>query len=490
MNESDLSDFLPAKPGHDEMSSSSSKSGQASPAVAPFFIAPESLGGSIDWGSIDWGSIDTWTQVGQITHPGDEISFHGEVAFGPDSIPQPSVEMRNKGDYPSEGRVRYKPRSIPSPARLNNQLCRSRKIATAPIFPCVFRFAGCASAFSSKIEWKQHVISQHVRLDYWICTEPSCMEGMTGGSVFDRKDLYALHVWRMHIPQVYRKALKSRKGVPGWDGQLRQMQRAALRHRCQLPTFLRCPALGCCIEFSGANAWDDRMEHVARHLEKVAVGDEPDLLSGEVGDPTVTNWAASPPIGIIRRAVGGGWELVASLTTSVSSTASTAATTTTETVMPNIAQKCIAAICKDIYYKAAHVVWTWDMPLITGDVTMLIKILASRLGSGTATAEQRGIMCFIYKHHRYDLRLLHWRCLTNRTTGRLPCSYRRCLFDGRRKTQVGSPGITQHPFRIGSPFGAQKWGGTSPKSISRMCCQRTSSRYSPARPTIGLWRVW
>jgi hypothetical protein len=185
-------------------------------------------------------------------------------------------------------------------------------------FKCVFYFGGCPSTFASKNEWKRHVLSQHVLLYYWHCTEPACVDANkeTNGAIFNRKDLYTQHVRRMHVPQNFRKALKSRKSVPAWDAQLRQMQEKALRHRCQLPTYLRCPASGCSMEFHGGNAWDDRMEHVARHLEKAALGEEPEVHFGGMADPTLNEWASSPDVGIIRRAGGEDrWEFAQPLKT-------------------------------------------------------------------------------------------------------------------------------------------------------------------------------
>jgi hypothetical protein len=192
------------------------------------------------------------------------------------------------------------------------------KTTHARPFICVFGFAGCVSTFASKNEWKRHVLSQHVLLSYWICTEPTCTEAYkeTRGAIFNRKDLYTQHVRRMHVPPAFRKPLKTRKSVPEWDEQLRHMQEGALRHRCQLPNLLRCPALGCNVEFSGTNAWDDRMEHAARHLEKAALGEEPEVKFGGESDPTLNDWAASPQVSIIRR-VGreDRWELAQPLRT-------------------------------------------------------------------------------------------------------------------------------------------------------------------------------
>lgn len=202
--------------------------------------------------------------------------------------------------------------------RDDESLQRHVKTTHARAFTCVFGFAGCTSTFASKNEWKRHVLSQHVLLLYWICTEPSCADTYkdTQGAIFNRKDLYTQHVRRMHIPAHFRKQLKTRKTVPEWDELLRQMQEGALRHRCQLPTLLQCPASGCGMEFNGTNAWDDRMEHVARHLEKAALGEEHEVRFGGKADHTLNDWAASPQVGIIRPIAGDDkWELAQPLKT-------------------------------------------------------------------------------------------------------------------------------------------------------------------------------
>ncbi|EGY18312.1 hypothetical protein VD0002_g9742 [Verticillium dahliae] len=196
-------------------------------------------------------------------------------------------------------------------------------------FVCIFNFAGCSSSFPSKNEWKRHVVTQHLALSFWHCKQDAC-ESCTNpasasqqgspatdtpsplprGAIFNRKDLYTQHVRRMHVPPPIAKALRLRKPTPEWDDRLREMQTEAERRRCELPTHMQCPASGCDMVFSGANAWDERMEHVAKHLEKASEGREPMLSFGGDGDPTLTNWAASPGVGVVRKTDTGEWELM------------------------------------------------------------------------------------------------------------------------------------------------------------------------------------
>lgn len=183
---------------------------------------------------------------------------------------------------------------------------------------CVFDFAGCTATFGSKNEWKRHVSSQHIMITYWVCTDAACVRAdpRKGGAVFNRKDLFTQHVRRMHVPEAYREAVEKKVHDPAWESILRSMQDAAERKRCEMPSYMRCPAKGCGAEFHGMNAWDERMEHVARHLDRAGSPGEPRVVFGGDEDGTLTEWAASPQVNIVRR-VGSGdrWELVVPLKT-------------------------------------------------------------------------------------------------------------------------------------------------------------------------------
>lgn len=274
-------------------------------------------------------------------------------------------------------------------------------------FVCVFAFAGCESTFASKNEWKRHVVSQHILLNYWICTQDACAKtvnsapllvaapsssdpasgpqrvassslrgrnspaispasslatalGATGqyvygprlpdGAIFNRKDLYTQHVRRMHTPDKIKKQHKTatssssapaslahisshrRKSssastpiaatamsasaaadegeVAAWEQRVRHLQQGAEMERCQLPKRMSCPAPGCVATFESSNAWDERMEHLAKHLEAAARGDEqPVHLAGGPGaqpDRSLIEWASRPDVAIIVPCGGGG----------------------------------------------------------------------------------------------------------------------------------------------------------------------------------------
>ncbi|KAK3327808.1 hypothetical protein B0T19DRAFT_174508 [Cercophora scortea] len=246
-----------------------------------------------------------------------------------------------------------------------------KKTHTRP-FICVFNFAGCDSTFASKNEWKRHVSSQHLLLNYWLCQESSCGKNVNhdnsasshspsskgasskarprtssssssnavssspagttpslpNGVIFNRKDLYTQHLRRMHMPPQVKKTLKqaaSKKSGSSssaaaatagqnataappsaveWEERMRACQKRACKQRCHLPDTMLCPAVGCAVEFRGADAWDQRMEHVARHLEKAAAEREPPVVFGGQGDPSLVHWASSDQVAIIKRAAG------------------------------------------------------------------------------------------------------------------------------------------------------------------------------------------
>lgn len=222
------------------------------------------------------------------------------------------------------------------PNGLDNHI---KKQHTRP-FTCIFEFAGCRSTFASKNEWKRHCASQHIVLQYWVCQQDGCAQvsnkfnapkkssggsrrrsglsrhsaapcssALPNGTIFNRKDLYTQHLRRMHVPAHLKNEVKSKSHVPEWEDLQRVRQEEAIRTRCQLPVHMACPAPHCCVKFDGTNAWDDRMEHVAKHLEKIAAGTEPSMQFGGDNDSTLVDWATSPAIGILRREAKGRWTL-------------------------------------------------------------------------------------------------------------------------------------------------------------------------------------
>lgn len=226
-----------------------------------------------------------------------------------------------------------------------------KKTHTRP-FICVFRFAGCQSTFASKNEWKRHVMSQHLVLTYWLCDIESCAYNsntslshsksnsgrsrgprrtsermitlepigppLPNGAIFNRKDLYTQHLRRMHTPFNGKKLNKTSKATTtgsgktsdsDWEEQIKSHQSRAHRERCKLPTKMQCPANHCDVDFSGTDAWDQRMEHVAKHLEKAATGAEDPVAFGGPTDPSLMAWVTSPDVAVVREVDAGKWIL-------------------------------------------------------------------------------------------------------------------------------------------------------------------------------------
>ncbi|KAK4144187.1 uncharacterized protein C8A04DRAFT_11704 [Dichotomopilus funicola] len=227
-------------------------------------------------------------------------------------------------------------------------------------FNCVFDFAGCESTFATKNEWKRHVLTQHLLLYYWACQEGTCENakdsnpehpqhatspGSTNptGNIFNRKDLYTQHLKRMHAPPELKDILpppgkrsssstsKSHAGSKNsnnkdpatatleakWNDHVKQLQAKAMHPRCHLPTLMRCPVPDCGAEaFRGENAWNLRMEHVAKHMDRTRTGgagsgsklargspNSPNgkgvVVFGGEEDPTLVQWASSKEVAII-----------------------------------------------------------------------------------------------------------------------------------------------------------------------------------------------
>ncbi|KAF4969248.1 hypothetical protein FSARC_3501 [Fusarium sarcochroum] len=172
-------------------------------------------------------------------------------------------------------------------------------------FPCAFSFAGCTSTFGSKNEWKRHIASQHLCLQYYRCSScpQSTAEGK--GNEFNRKDLFTQHLRRMHAPfQIKRAIAKGDSKLQSeWDTHVKDMQQSCLVQRRLPPQRSACPKQGCQSIFEGPSSWDEWTEHVGRHMEK---GE-----GGRLGvDGLLAQWALDE--GIIERKADGEYRLSAS----------------------------------------------------------------------------------------------------------------------------------------------------------------------------------
>lgn len=140
-------------------------------------------------------------------------------------------------------------------------------------FPCPLAVYGCLSNFSSKNEWKRHVSTQHIKQGFWRCdlckpTHDSSDERTFDYNDFNRKDLFSQHLRRMHGSPPLQGKSSNQKGdvLRVNDDNLKEHHQRCYQKLREPPQHASC--LFCDRRFEGVNAWDERMEHVGRHLEK------------------------------------------------------------------------------------------------------------------------------------------------------------------------------------------------------------------------------
>ncbi|RVX69167.1 hypothetical protein B0A52_07143 [Exophiala mesophila] len=173
-------------------------------------------------------------------------------------------------------------------------------------FPCTFHHYGCASTFANKNEWKRHVSSQHLQLGFFRCDLGACSPKNAQGhhrgfNDFNRKDLFTQHCRRMHAPWVNTR--KGEEGASKKDKDTFERELEAIRTRCWIEN--RDPPSNSSCGFCGqvfANtpdkkSWEDRMEHVGRHLERDGF-----TASQEEIDTGLKAWAIKE--GLIRKNKG------------------------------------------------------------------------------------------------------------------------------------------------------------------------------------------
>lgn len=251
------------------------------------------------------------------------------------------------------------PASFPSPSALHKH---TLALHTRP-FTCSFQRYGCTANFGSKNEWKRHVSSQHLRLGIYRCDISMCIpnqprrksssssssydkslqkaefdpsgsssdrssEPTTGHNEFNRKDLFTQHVRRMHGP---RSSGSLRRNLTSAETNEFDEKLEAIRQRCWVQLRTKPPRSFCgfCrfkqeqyqkqqhdrilngldaqsisngmddVIFEGDCAWDDRMEHVGKHLER---GE-----TEEVEDDGLREWMADQ--GLLSKK-NGQWQVV------------------------------------------------------------------------------------------------------------------------------------------------------------------------------------
>jgi len=182
-------------------------------------------------------------------------------------------------------------------------------------FECIFSIYGCTRSFPAKNEWKRHCSIQHLGLSIWRCDVGGCAASDATSTAaastrpatsptappstndFKRKDLFIQHQRRMHGPASLATAAEQDRFKAACEGRARRCAIAVRRP----PARSIC---GCCeARFDGADSWDARMEHVARHMERADLG-----RAAWAEDLPLRAWLVRE--GLLRQTGAGGWRLV------------------------------------------------------------------------------------------------------------------------------------------------------------------------------------
>ncbi|KAK4634278.1 hypothetical protein CLAFUW4_01016 [Fulvia fulva] len=137
-------------------------------------------------------------------------------------------------------------------------------------FPCPLAVYGCPSTFGSKNEWKRHFSTQHMRLGFWRCDQCGSADTDRKQNDFNRKDLFIQHVRRMHAAETSRASTGRRSLARSSKGNEEDQVMAEIAKSCYQPLRSSPEHSGCLFceqEFHGQGTWNDRMEHVGRHMD-------------------------------------------------------------------------------------------------------------------------------------------------------------------------------------------------------------------------------
>ncbi|KAL4806320.1 hypothetical protein BDV18DRAFT_160389 [Aspergillus unguis] len=259
---------------------------------------------------------------------------------------KPRIASSRKGRGMKKGTSRSLKKTAARSNRAKQATATKRlpKKTTDRRFQCCFARYGCPSTFPSKNEWKRHVSSQHIQPGFYRCdvgrcrlnnfkhrsTSPSRSQNLSPSSAtslqsastpvlvndFNRKDLFIQHQRRMHAPWNNPVSSSSSTNSPtpptaknksqpatqaekdAFETSLETVWKRCWRQLRAPPTLSRCGF--CSMEFRGASAWKERMEHVARHFEKKDPGPQNE-------DVPLREWAVKN--GVVAW-VRGEWRLV------------------------------------------------------------------------------------------------------------------------------------------------------------------------------------
>lgn len=263
------------------------------------------------------------------SHPPSSPAWSAAAAEFPLNAPSPSPATN------PQLRIAKKPqhrRCVSAGSRPSSSSKHARKPSDRAKFACVFKAYGCDSVFLGKNEWKRHVVTIHLQLDEYECDLGDCasrspqpepgVEHALSSSLssspsqsqsqssslyaaaatakkYNRPDLFGEHIRRMHAPwrKPYKPTTDERTGFE--RDVIRPVRDRCRRHRRDPPPASRCPF--CRREFVGETCWDERMEHVGRHVES---GEERVVCE----DGLLKDWAVREGI-VTLDGNGNGWVL-------------------------------------------------------------------------------------------------------------------------------------------------------------------------------------
>lgn len=207
---------------------------------------------------------------------------------------KPSIACRAASGIANPQACSHCAMGFPSESTLKKHVLASH---TRP-FICTFQEYGCSATVGSKNEWKRHINVQHMHLETWrcdigACAPPSCGHNHASGSAsskleaqglvyhdFDRKDLFTQHLKRMHSPG----NAASRAEKAKYEASVEAIQKRCHLRLREPPTNTICPY---CTHHPVFESWDDRIEHVGKHLER---GDFDKSM--EIEDVELQKWLA------------------------------------------------------------------------------------------------------------------------------------------------------------------------------------------------------
>ncbi len=182
----------------------------------------------------------------------------------------------------------------------------NRQSRSSHPYPCPFAQYKCSSTFASKNEWKRHVSTQHVQLGLWRCD--LCPHKSEGDyNEFNRKDLFIQHLRRMHDRSKTRMLPpKTSRKQAVLDPNNIDAREKTCYHNIRSPP-PRSSCLFCPKTFDGPTSWDERMEHVASHLERKQKTEPVGSVDSWNTDLALQDWLLHERL--IEDDGRGGWRL-------------------------------------------------------------------------------------------------------------------------------------------------------------------------------------